>query len=145
MHLCRLGSTEPPIDCNGRSPYPFSFIVLLRRLIALLLLLASGASIAEARIADVHDGDATHAELQEYDAVVAHADGQPADDTDHRSEPARSGHAQHTCHCIHVHGGWLATDVSSRPIARTTAVASPDDVDSPGSVVIAPQLRPPIA
>ena len=127
------------------SPYLFSFIVLLRRLIAMLLFLASGASIAEARIADVHDGDATHAELQQYDAVVAHVDEQPTDDANHRSEPARSGHAQHTCHCIHVHGGWLATEVSGEPVAPTAAAATPDHVDSPGSVVMTPRLRPPIA
>ena len=118
--------------------------MLLRRFVVALLFLAFGASVAEAGMADVHDGDATHSELRQYDTVIAHDDGAPVENAEHPDEPARSGHAQHTCHCAHVHFGWLANSSVSW-LTIIVAVASPSArADSPASAVRSPQLRPPI-
>lgn len=137
--------------------------VLIRRLTACLLMLCSGLFSAEALLADVHDGDATHGELVRADGAgdhaavhVAHGDApeavqvgaQPDAPDDHPGEraPGQSGHAQHACHCAHVHGGWpqatppLATgmtDGHSAPIVARDQAPSSHDAE--------PQLRPPIA
>ena len=118
--------------------------VNFRRLVAVILLLAFGATVAEAGMADVHDGDATHSELQRYAAVVAHA-ATPADTAPHPGEPTRSGHTQHTCHCTHVHFGWVVSTVFLWPPVFVEVAPPRGPLNSELSVVLSPQLRPPIA
>ena len=137
--------------------------VLIRRLTACLLMLCSGLFSAEALLADVHDGDATHGELVRADGAgdhaavhVAHGDApeavqvgaQPDAPDDHPGEraPGQSGHTQHSCHCVHVHGGWLQAPPSfaaALGASHTTPVAFGDQ--APASRNGEPQLRPPIA
>ena len=135
----------------------------LRRLTACLLALCFGLFTAEALLADVHDGDATHEELVRTDgtdghavAHVAHGDtpdaahvGAQADTPDdHPGEraPGQSGHTQHSCHCVHVHGGWLQAlpTLAPEPDDRHGTPVSFGD-QAPASRVGEPQLRPPIA
>lgn len=99
-----------------------------------------GASAVEAGIADVHDGDATHSELQRFSGVVAHSDaaGEP-------DEPLLSGHSQHSCHCTHGHSGWaVLRDAAWRPVDVAAAVPQ-GATGLPLSAVVSPHLRPPIA
>lgn len=140
----------------------FRRFFLLRRLTACVLALCFGLFTAEALLADVHDGDATHEELMRADGAgdhqashvahgdstdTAHADGQAESSSGHPGEraPGQSGHSQHSCHCVHVHGGWLQ---APRPLASEfgdnhgVPIAFGDQV--PNSRVGEPQLRPPI-
>lgn len=117
----------------------------LRRFIAVILLLAFGATVAEAGMPDVHDGDATHSEMQRYDAVVAHTDAAPAVPDGHPDEPMSSGHAQHSCHCAHAHFGWLEVAVVMWPAVFDVATSPSGRIDAPVSAVCSPHLRPPIA
>lgn len=136
--------------------------ITLRRLTACALALSFGVYTAEALLADTHDGDATHEELARVDGADAHAQfhadhgdapdapptGAQADVPDqHPGEraPGQSGHEQHACHCVHVHGGWLQ-DPPTLAIARSAHLAGPASVgdDAPASHRGEPQLRPPI-
>ena len=140
---------------------------VVRRLTACLLALCFGLFTAEALLADVHDGDATHEELVRTDGerghaamhaahgdtsetaqIAAHADVLSSDPGDHPGErPAgQSDHAQHSCHCTHAHGvgpqlsepfATASVDVHPAPIAFRDQAPPGHDVE--------PQLRPPIA
>lgn len=123
---------------------------MLRRLVALALMLCFGLFTAEALLADVHDGDATHEELVRVDgerhvdqhaataAGVEHAPGERI--------PGKSGHAQHACHCTHAHGAWSPV-VSEIAAASTVVMDAPPsrDFGAPATPAREPQLRPPIA
>lgn len=125
---------------------------MLRRLTALVLALCFGLFTAEALVADVHDGDATHAELAQFAGAVAHVDapaGGHADGPgDHPGEraPGQSGHAQHACHCVHAHAGWWAPVAAAIPTPAPYALTVPgSSATMPASLGREPQLRPPIA
>lgn len=119
----------------------------------------------EALVADVHDGDASAAELLEEGGVhagtplsagvapgapssesptvrVANGDGAPAGER----LPSQPVHSQHACHCVHTHGG---ADAGARPVNRPVSIhlGAPlaDAMRMPPSVAREPQLRPPIA
>ncbi len=141
----------------------FRRVALLRRLTACVLALCFGMFTAEALLADVHDGDATHEELVRADGAgdhaathVSHGDTQDAahvgaqadvpDDHPGERAPGHSGHTQHACHCVHVHGGWLQDPTSFAAelgVSHTPPVAFGDQ--APASRSGEPQLRPPIA
>ena len=126
-------------------------------------MLCFGLFTAEALLADVHDGDATHEELVRTDGAAehvafhaAHGDAPDAANAgakadapdDHPGEraPGQSGHSQHGCHCVHVHGGWLQeppTLAFESGDRHGAPVAFGDR--APASRVGEPQLRPPIA
>ena len=135
---------------------------MLRRFTALLLMLCLALFSVEALVADVHDGDATAAELQRDGAShggahVAHAGttgrdeaAQAAVHDDAGGQPTRDDgrpvHTQHVCHCVHAHGAVdtarEASDVPALPDA-SAPVARP--MRMPPSLEREPQLRPPIA
>ena len=140
----------------------FAFV---RRLTACLLALCFGLFTAEALLADVHDGDATHEELVRTDGarnhaavhaahgdapetarIAVHADA--SGDGGHPGErPAgQSEHTQHSCHCTHAHGvgtqrGGLLT--SALTDMHPALIAFRDQ--APPRHDVEPQLRPPIA
>ncbi|MHB1071307.1 MAG: hypothetical protein ACYC3Q_00635 [Gemmatimonadaceae bacterium] len=112
----------------------------VRRLTACVLALCFGLFAVEALVAEVHDPDATRAELVRTGAVTA-THQQQGD-----RAPSDSGQAQLACHCVHAHGSpaeervTLAMDADARPIAPRVLAdkAPPTRSDEP-------QLRPPIA
>lgn len=125
---------------------------------AIVLMLCLTFFSGEAFVADVHDRDATAAELQRDDAahVGAHAatlgddagsavavasDGEPIGDR----VPVTPVHIEHTCHCVHAHG---AVDAASArggmgDIPHPGAPAR-HAVRIPASLAHEPRLRPPI-
>lgn len=160
----RGASATLDIHVSGCYILPMYFpSALLRRLTASALALSFGLYTAEALLADTHDGDATHEELARVDGAgehvqfhVSHGDapdavraGAQADDPDqHPGEraPGQSGHEQHACHCMHMHGGWLQdrpTFVAALGVNHAGPAAFVDD--APTSRSSEPQLRPPIA
>lgn len=138
---------------------------MLRRCTALALILCFALFSGEALVADVHDGDASAAELLEEGGAhvgthlsagiapgvpssepttvrVANADGSPSGER----SPSQPVHSQHACHCVHAHGG---VDAAPRPAncAVSTHLGAPlaDAMRMPPSLAREPQLRPPIA
>ncbi len=111
-------------------------------------MLCFGLFTAEALLADVHDGDATHEELVRVDGD-RHVDQHEvtatgADAILGERAPADAGHAHHACHCVHAHGAW--SPLLSVLTATTVVVASGQpalNVDGPPSPSREPQLRPP--
>ena len=125
-------------------------------------MLCLAAFSVEALVADVHDGDATAAELQRDGAshagahaagagaalrndaglVAAHHDaGDESTGTD-----GRPVHAQHVCHCVHAHGVVdTARDGSDAPEVPDASAPAVRPVRMPPSLEREPQLRPPIA
>lgn len=123
---------------------------MLRRLVALVLMLCFGLFTAEALLADVHDGDATHAELVRVDGDrhVAEHDGASAVGGHHSDEraPGESGHAQHACHCVHAHGVWSPVPAVLEVATVVMATEPPAlDADGPPTPPREPGLRPPNA
>ena len=137
---------------------------MLRRMTALLLMMCLALFSSEALIADVHDGDATTAELQregethreihradiDPDGLTAKGQLEIAEDSGRRSHeggsPETPVHAQHACHCVHGHSAGDVGEVNSvapRAIHPSGRTAHAERV--PPSVEFEPQLRPPIA
>jgi hypothetical protein len=123
---------------------------MLRRLVALVLMLCFGLFTAEALLADVHDGDATHEELVRVDGdqhATEHAiTGAGADELPGERAPDEQGHSEHACHCVHAHGAW--SPVQALLFTATVAVESRQPalhVDGPTNPAPEPRLRPPIA
>ena len=113
-------------------------------------MLCFGLFTAEALVADVHDGDATHAELVRIDGEQ-HADRHAvaAADVDHlpgERGPGEDGHAQHACHCVHAHGAWYSA-LSVDPAATVTVATTPPALNVYGvpNPALEPRLRPPNA
>lgn len=80
----------------------------LRALHALLLLIGFAISMAEAGVADVHDGDAPHAEVDRVTGI-AHSDHAATLETDGSTgEGSEPSHPFHVCHCVHAHIGVVA-------------------------------------
>lgn len=141
---------------------------MLRRALALLLLVCLGQFMVEAAVADVHDGDATHEELVAVDGA-AHRDGPgavndraptcaqqdacaraphagaPSESHSGERAPGAPGHALHVCHCVHAHGATLSRVPT---VAASTVdlggVALPPVTLAPMSRALEPGLRPPI-
>lgn len=126
-----------------------------------MLALCFGLFTAEALLADVHDGDATHEELVRADGAdhaalhLSHGDTPDEADSgahagttdDHPGEgaPGQSDHGQHACHCVHAHGLFAA--LGPVPALPAFHVATP--VPFAGQTLASghrdAQFRPPIA
>ncbi len=132
----------------------FRRVALLRRLTACVLALCFGMFTAEALIADVHDGDATHEELVQVDGASTHATAHVAHgdqtagasaiasadaesamhatpDADASSDshpgerfPQDAGHGSHTCHGPHAHGCWTQPEAQLE-VALTNEHSAP--------------------
>lgn len=144
----------------------------LRRVAALVVLALLAVSHVEALVADVHDGDATHAELVQADGAARHgaahgtghhddashagaAGGNAAADVldvaDTDGAPGHGhvpGHPYHACHHAHAHAdaAWCA---AVRPLSvALVAVRTPTPAaraQAPRSRAAEPEIRPPIA
>ena len=85
----------------------------VRRLLTMVLAFALAVSLAEEGVADVHDGDATHAEIDRATGV-SHASHSETPGARHAVDPAGSpappgsDHPVHVCHCTHAHLGVVA-------------------------------------
>lgn len=135
---------------------------ILRRLTACVLALTFGLYTAEALLADTHDGDATHEELARVDGARDHAEfhlahgdevnesqlGARVDTSDNypgERAPGESGHAQHACHCAHVHSGWMQSPPTCEAEFAVNRVLPMQFCEqTPASRHGEPQLRPPI-
>lgn len=133
--------------------------LMLRQCTAIVLMLCFTFFSGEAVVAEVHDGDATAAELQRdgethggvraatfgddaRSAVIAASDGAPIGDR----VPVKPLHTEHNCHCVHAHGAEDAAsarggmgDVPHPGAPAAHAVRIPPSLDHE------PRLRPPIA
>lgn len=109
----------------------------MRRAIAFLMLLSFGFFSLEIAVADVHDGDASAAE-------IAKVTGSPSGELP-QDAPADAGHEVHVCHCVHAHGTLTpaAPHLAVTPRDVSTAVGI-DDL-APATVDLDVHLRPPIA
>lgn len=111
-------------------------------------MLCFGLFTAEALLADVHDGDATHEELVRVDGD-RHAEQHAVADAGHapgERAPGEQGHSEHACHCVHAHGAW--SPVETVQVAATIVVATEQPAlyaEGPPSPALEPHLRPPIA
>ena len=123
-------------------------------------MLCLGFFSVEALVADVHDGDASAAELQRDDASHsgAHlADAGADDEAGPATKPDDAGdgsngddgkpvHTQHVCHCVHAHGAVdMARDAAAAPAVPDASAPAVPPVRMPPSLEREPQLRPPIA
>ena len=122
----------------------------LRRIMAAFLTVALLFSIGEEVIADVHDGGATHAEVDRATGI-SHApdDGAaagPAHVLQQESAPAESDHTVHVCHCSHVHGA-VVTLAAATPRLSFFRFAAPFAMSAAplAAVVLDRTTRPPIA
>lgn|SRR5688572_8831755 len=123
---------------------------MLRRLVALILMLCLGLFTAESLLADVHDGDATHEELVRVDGE-RHAEQHSSATADTEQvpderDPGEQGHSLHACHCVHAHVIW--SPVQSSPLTAAVIVEEDQAALSalgPTSPVLEAHLRPPIA
>ncbi len=121
----------------------------IRRLIALLLTWCFALAVFEAPIADVHDGGASHAEIDRVTGAshADHADvvGVISHAVPDAPAPDASDHPVHVCHCTHAHAGLLATPhVALRIIEHVTHETTAAD-RMPLAVALAPPTPPPIA
>lgn len=122
---------------------------LARRILTLLLGLALMASLGESGIADVHDGDATHAELDRATGASheRHADSslpeRPADP--YETSPDHPDHPVHVCHCIHVHLGLLAESTLEIETVEHSEPATASREVAPPAVALELWTPPPIA
>lgn len=122
---------------------------MIRRLVSLVLALCFGLFSAEALVADVHDGDATHTELvsaAQATGHAAHVDGDGGSGP-HERAPGESGHSLHVCHCAHAHGSsWTRVSLIAPPATVQLAQQLPTTgARAPSSDAPEPRLRPPIA
>lgn len=170
----RVGARAPRGAPEGGAPRRgvFGWLVRsgVRRVAALLVLALLAVSRAEALVAEVHDGDATHAELVQVDGAGRHGAAHGAghhDDASHTSRAGAAageaaadgadevpghghvpGHPYHACHHAHAHAdaAWRAESVSLA--ATLVAVRLPTPAvraQAPRSRAAEPEIRPPIA
>ena len=117
---------------------------MTRRCISLFVLLCFGFFSAETFVADVHDGDATAAEIAKATAganiasmpIPAQTDGPTRGD---------SQHSTHVCHCVHAHGGLNAAGLALSELPQGHDLAPALDMTVPAKVDLDVHLRPPIA
>ena len=124
----------------------FLRLPLIRRLTSAFLAVVFMGFSAETLIADVHDGDASAAEIQALSGLAA-IDGQAAPSSETPSPPddSSSGHSAHACHCVHAHGGLLgATEIRSAVAQPVIHVRGWSDL-MPLSFSPEPRIRPPEA
>lgn len=117
----------------------------VKRAIASLLIWCFAFAALEVPIADVHDGDATHAEVDRVTGA-SHADhGRLTDDqTPERPAPGSSDHPVHVCHCTHAHAGMLALPRVDLPVWEHGVPLAVAPEVPPPAVALAPPTHPPI-
>ncbi len=116
--------------------------VVTRRVISFIVLLCFGLFSLETVVADVHDGDATAAEIAQATAGPDNAESGPQS-----GEPAQetTSHEMHVCHCIHAHGGLKAMAMALSAPEKLHDLAANLDVVAPANVDRDVHVRPPIA
>lgn len=109
----------------------------MRRTLATLLMFCFGLFSMELAVADVHDGDASAAEI----AALTGADLQdvPADGS---SEPT---HDTHACHCVHGHGTVQVVTSRHEFVGGAETKAPHVVLLGPAAVDLDVHVRPPIA
>ena len=121
---------------------------MLKRITALVLALFFGLFSLEVAVADVHDGDASAAEVAKAPiggGLASAATGKAPSSDSNPTAPQPSGHNAHACHCIHLHGGWApGPDPFPSPPAVTQAVLAHGLLEA-SQVNVDVHLRPPIA
>lgn len=119
---------------------------LVRRVTAVLVSLGLGLFTTEAWIPDVHDGDATAAELAAAGVNPHQVGDLPAPSNESTTPvPDDVDHSTHVCHCTHGHGGPVTSfDLGLRLVAHSEPVPSGAPAGAP-EVDPEPQIRPPIA
>ena len=117
-----------------------------KRFMALVLTSCLCLAAVEAPIADVHDGGATHAELDQVTGA-SHADH--GGEIDRRipegTTPGPSDHPVHVCHCTHAHFGVLAASRVDLPDWEHPVRLMPAIAIIPRTIAIAPPTPPPTA
>lgn len=108
----------------------------MRRAIAFLTLFSFGCFSLEIAVADVHDGDASAAEMAK---VTGSTSNLPQDG------PADAGHEIHVCHCVHAHGTLDPVTPGLAVMLRDASSAVGADYLAPAAVDLDVHLRPPIA
>ena len=118
----------------------------LRRTLALLLTWCFLLATLEAPVADVHDGGASHAEVDrvtgEPHADHAHAFGHGSPD---QPVPDPSDHPVHVCHCTHAHAGLLEMADVGLPLMERAVPLVTASAMLPPTLSLAPPTRPPRA
>lgn len=117
---------------------------MTRRCISLLVLLCFGFFSAETFVADVHDGDATAAEIAKATAGANIASMPAPAETDGPTK-GDSQHSTHVCHCVHAHGGLNAVPMTLSELSPSHDKAPALDMTPPAKVDLDVHLRPPIA
>ena len=130
-----------------RSPFRSVRHLVLKRITGFVLALCFGLFTLEVAIADVHDGDASAAEVAKapVGGGATSTDAVPNRDSGPGAPTEPAGHETHVCHCVHAHGGW--TPVASELPAPRSSVYTPVmlAVLAPTQVDLDVHLRPPIA
>lgn len=112
------------------------FVRLLRQLLTVVIALALSASVLEAVVPDVHDGDAAA-------TTTALHDGSDSGGEQHRL-PHDAPHGVHVEHCGHAHLASLATG-PRLDIPRVTPSRAPViHIARLESIAMPPAFRPPI-
>jgi hypothetical protein len=119
----------------------------LQRLVLLVLLLGLVGSLGERGIADVHDGGATHGEVDRATGIShdSHHTGVVDHPSSETGTPESSDHAAHVCHCSHSHTGVVSVPAALASVLSSTHREPLLSDQRPASVSVAPSLRPPIA
>ena len=109
----------------------------MRRLIAFLTLFSFGFFSLEIAVADVHDGDASAAEIAK---VTGSSPGELP-----QNGPANGAHDVHVCHCVHAHGTLTPATPRLAVTLRDASAAIGTEYLAPATVDLDVHLRPPIA
>ena len=140
------------VGCASLLPRPDSPPVL-KRFIATVLFLGFGLFSLESLIADVHDGDASAAEVASApsasgvtDLSVAAIDSGGGSEKGPDGVPQpRSGHGAHVCHCVHLHGYFVTAVPALAPLPTSDQASMRFELRTPDQVALDVHLRPPIA
>lgn len=121
----------------------------VRRLLTFVLTFALAVSLAEEGIADVHDGDATHSEIDRATGVThaSHPDRPSAAHTLDQGEssiPESPDHPVHVCHCTHVHLAVVTVPTSELDTVEHSEPALPAREDTLPIVALDRWTPPPI-
>jgi hypothetical protein len=93
-----------------------------RTLLTALVVASMSLSMVEVMVADVHDGDATEAELSSLSPFEAQSPSTVpvAANSERGEDPSQPEHTRHVCHCIHAHGVMVTTALFT-PVRPQTA------------------------
>jgi hypothetical protein len=120
----------------------------LRTLLTALVVASMSLSIGELMVADVHDGDASEAELSslsQFD-TQATSTAQVAADSETGSDPSQPEHTSHVCHCTHAHGGMVTASATAPARSAVAFETGFRGLQTPKTTALAgPPTPPPIA